>query len=96
MNAKSFTYWLQGFFELSETTDLSPKQIQMIKDHLNLVFEKVTPDRVTNDVKKKEPETFVEALEGLGITDPFANDSICSSTSDLEDAVRYCQTAVSC
>jgi hypothetical protein len=39
-----FVYWLNGFFELSEAKELSEKQVQIIKDHLKLVFEKVTPD----------------------------------------------------
>ena len=41
MNPEQFTYWLQGFFELSEA-DLTPRE-QIIKDHLKTVFHKVTP-----------------------------------------------------
>jgi hypothetical protein len=39
---KSFCYWLQGYFELGGE-NLSPQQVQIIKDHLALVFNKVTP-----------------------------------------------------
>ena len=46
MVAVSFTYWLQGFFEISDAKKLDEKQVQVIKDHLNLVFNKVTPDRI--------------------------------------------------
>ena len=45
MEATDFCYWLQGFFELSEDKKLTPKQVEIIKDHLQLVFNKVTPDR---------------------------------------------------
>jgi hypothetical protein len=45
MNSESFTYWLQGFVELSDTDTISEKQWLMIKDHLKLVFDKRTPDR---------------------------------------------------
>lgn len=45
MEPRDFVYWLQGFFEISESTDLTPKQVQIIKDHLALVFKKETPDR---------------------------------------------------
>ena len=39
MEAKSFIYWLQGFFELSEPNKaLTPEQVQTIKNHLKLVF----------------------------------------------------------
>lgn len=45
MNSRDFTYWLQGFFELSdENVTLSQRQIKIIKDHLNLMFDKETPD----------------------------------------------------
>lgn len=30
--------------ELQDPTELTPEQVQMIKDHLQLVFTKVTPD----------------------------------------------------
>ena len=45
MTPEQFTYWLQGFFELSETKELTPEQVQIVKDHLALVLSKKTPDR---------------------------------------------------
>jgi hypothetical protein len=46
MNAQEFAYWLQGFFELTEDDkQLTKKQVKIIRDHLSLVFKKVTPDR---------------------------------------------------
>lgn len=42
MTTEQFCYWLQGFFELTETDKLSEKQVLMIKEHLNLTFNKVT------------------------------------------------------
>jgi hypothetical protein len=39
MRSVDFVYWLQGFFELSESDKaLSPEQIQIIRNHLKLVF----------------------------------------------------------
>lgn len=43
MTTQNFCYWLQGFFEIAEPKFLDEKQIQIIKNHLNLVFEKITP-----------------------------------------------------
>ena len=42
MTAEQFTYWLQGY---SEITGENPtkEQWNIIKDHLQLVFTKVTP-----------------------------------------------------
>jgi len=45
MDETQFCYWLQGYVELSNASELSKEQVQIIKDHLKLVFEKKTPDR---------------------------------------------------
>lgn len=63
MNSTEFTYQLQGFFELSESKELNEKQVQIIKDHLNLVFNKVTPDYKT-DKHTKTMEQFL--MNGFG------------------------------
>ena len=43
MNAQEFCYWLQGYMEISGGRELSESQIKIIRDHLDLVFTKVTP-----------------------------------------------------
>ena len=35
MKSTEFAYWLQGFFELSETNSLSERQTEIIKNHIN-------------------------------------------------------------
>ncbi|TXH08532.1 MAG: hypothetical protein E6R04_10565 [Spirochaetes bacterium] len=42
-NPTAFVFWLQGFFEISGSTTLNQEQVEVIKDHLKLVFDKVTP-----------------------------------------------------
>lgn len=44
MTPEQFCYWLQGYFEMSEAEKLDEKQVKILKDHLSLVFKKVTPD----------------------------------------------------
>lgn len=44
MTQEQFIYWIQGFFEINGSNEVTPRQIQIIKDHLKLVFEKKTPD----------------------------------------------------
>lgn len=39
MNPTTFIYWLHGFFEVSEANTLTPKQVSMIKEHLELALE---------------------------------------------------------
>ena len=38
MNTIDFCYWLQGYFEISGKKEISPEQVEIIKNHLNLVF----------------------------------------------------------
>lgn len=49
MSPENFVYWLQGFFELTDASDevaepfgLTIEQCEMIKSHLQLVFNKLT------------------------------------------------------
>lgn len=44
MTAEQFTYWLQGFIEVENPKTLNLRQTKIIKDHLNLVFKKETPN----------------------------------------------------
>ena len=43
MKPEQCAYWLQGFFELSNATQLNEQETMIIKDHLKLVFDKQTP-----------------------------------------------------
>jgi hypothetical protein len=42
MNSLEFTYWLQGFFELTNQKTLNETQVQIIREHLDMVFDKKT------------------------------------------------------
>ena len=46
MVERDFCYWLQGLFEVANPQTLDVRQTQMIKDHLALVMQKVTPMRI--------------------------------------------------
>jgi len=48
MNSEHFIYWLQGFFELSETATLNEEQVKVIKQHIALVLEKKTTSSVSS------------------------------------------------
>ena len=43
MPDRDFCLWLQEFFELTGATEVTKEQTKMIKEHLALVFNKVTP-----------------------------------------------------
>ena len=86
MNSTEFTYWLQGFFEISDAKKLDEKQVQVIKDHLNLVFNKVTPNR---DGLQMGSTLQGESKVNLFVDNPsiFEGDNkYCSTTTfDLKD-----------
>lgn len=42
MEPLQFAYWLQGYFEVAEPNTLGEKEIHIIRQHLDLVFNKVT------------------------------------------------------
>jgi hypothetical protein len=48
LSPESFCYWLQGYLELSQHLDgpkgLNERQVEEIKNHLNIVLTKVTPN----------------------------------------------------
>lgn len=70
MTQENFVYWLNGFLEISDAKKLNEKQVQIIKDHLALVFDKQTPNRnILTDIKmptsstvdiSKIPNTFTK------------------------------------
>ena len=43
MTPEQFTYWLQGYFEIANPLELNPYETKIIKNHLSLVFNKLTP-----------------------------------------------------
>lgn len=57
MNSIDFCFWLQGYFEISEATTLSKKQVETIKNHLNLTFK-----HEIDPLKEKETPTPKEVL----------------------------------
>jgi hypothetical protein len=59
MNERDFVYWLQGFFELTDTDKLSEAQVKMIKAHLALVLERKTAELTPAEVEQR----FVDGLK---------------------------------
>lgn len=62
MTERDFVYWLQGYLELSDKENIpgfSETQVQIIKDHIKIVLEKKTPNRMTGYTQETRPaETF--------------------------------------
>ena len=45
MTYEQFVIWLHGFFEISNAKTLTQEQVKIIKDHLNMFFDKQTSDK---------------------------------------------------
>lgn len=77
MTPEQFCYWLHGFFEIQGSGPLSTMQSKIIEDHLDLVFNKVTPDRSKKPQLLKEEKTdgqkFQDVIDELRKqkVDPF-------------------------
>lgn len=62
MTPEQFTYWLQGFVEISDSTP-TEAQWTIIKDHLTLVMNKQTPYRgIQPGVPHISPDLFKTPL----------------------------------
>lgn len=77
MTAEQFTYWLQGFMETADPKTIDEKQTQIIKDHLALVFNKVTPDyaKLFKDMYSQPLE--IKEFDYLKTNPYFPNQTIC-------------------
>lgn len=57
MSPQDFAYWLRGFLEIANPDTITPKQVDQIKKHLDLVFEDVTsPKKVTPEDPPEVPQ----------------------------------------
>ena len=44
MTPEQFCYWLQGYIEMEKPEVIGSLRTQVLKEHLNLVFDKQTPN----------------------------------------------------
>lgn len=64
MSPEQFCYWIQGLMECKGENDLlTLKETQAIRDHLAIVFTKVTPDRSEPSEGEKRAKRLREARE---------------------------------
>ena len=92
MNMQDFCYWLQGFFEINDSNQLTPKQVDVIREHLNLVFKHVVGAPVAH-VKPATPVSppFTGGAGGAGvqgIVGPIAKPYTEKEIQDMVDALK--------
>ena len=74
MKSEQFVFWLQGFFELSDSKVLSEKQVEVIKNHLKLVFFYEIDPSYSSDPKTQQK--MQELHDGKSISFPGSGEVI--------------------
>ena len=78
MTAEQFCFWLHGFFELTGKDAISSAQAKMIREHLDLLFDKKTPP-LDRGLSKEGKDALDELLkhDRPGMTCTGGNIRIC-------------------
>lgn len=75
MTPEQFVYWLQGYFEITNETELTSIQIKCIKDHLGKVFNRTDIKWIDNKWVAQEPLVVYQSIRSCGLSsfndDPF-------------------------
>ena len=85
MNTQDFAMWLHGFFEISDSNTLSEKQVKVIKDHLDLCFSKVTPDRSD----KSPSQTYCAKVEATVSPNKTAYEALAAQVTSAASGTYY-------
>lgn len=97
MTPEQFVYWLQGYFEIRGIGDIEgveAKEAKIIRDHLRLVFKKVTPDR-----KVIDPDKLMERIskkKDIQELIDYTVDPWCATVEEIEEIVKNLDMSVSC
>lgn len=80
MTSRDFAFWLQGFFEVSEATELTADQVMRVRKHLNLVF-KHEIDPSMGDAAHQADLNKVHGGPGVTVHSPSGDSVGTASTS---------------
>ena len=64
MTSRDFAYWLQGFFEIYEPQTINKQQVEIIKNHLNLVFKHEIDPSLNEGKTKVEVKELQDVHDG--------------------------------
>jgi hypothetical protein len=83
MNAENFIYWLNGYLEIHKPEyGIGTKETEIIKDHLKLVLNKITPNHPMQN----------GGLGGLNIGGGVMNLPLITSPGQYISPHLYCNT----
>lgn len=81
MTPINFAYWMQGFFEISDSNTLTPEQVKMIRAHLNLVFFHAIDPETLKDKSEIEKLKYQKIHDGAKSGDTI-------SQKEFEELIR--------
>lgn len=87
MTSEQYVFWLQGFFELSESNTLSEKQVEVIKNHLKLVFYHEIDPSYSSDPKVQEEMQMIHDGR-TNITGELIIDRPSTPVEDIRNRIR--------
>ena len=93
MTPVNFAYWLQGFFEISDSNTLTPEQVKMIRAHLNLVFFHAIDPETLKDKSELEKLKYQKIHDGAKSGDIVSPDEFKelikkSKPTEFDDLIR--------
>lgn len=93
MTPENFCFWLQGYFEIDGTEEgLNKTQAEVIREHLQLVFNKVTTQKPNSQIeelyrKGMQPGIMHQGVYTIKSQDPSEYTTTCHSAAPSHDAV---------
>ena len=83
MAQETFIIWLKGYVDLAAPSVINEQEWKIIKDHLQLVFTKVTPNYEDEDDLGEQAKRIKELFQGYTPTNPLTTlppgDKACCS-----------------
>jgi len=89
MAQETFIVWLKGYVDLAAPTEVNEREWQIIKDHLQLVFTKVTPN-----YEDEDDEHFPEVSKNIkdALEQWQSTDMICDNIPTLKKPDKACSS----
>lgn len=66
MKSVEFLYWLNGWIEISDPKEITPNELNMIRNHLNLVKKY---EEINKSIKNFDLSPYINSIEGIIKTD---------------------------
>lgn len=84
MNYEKFAYWCQGFFEMTDAQELTKTQVKILREHLDLCFNKITPTKIEQQPFSAFGENIKLNYEGFSAGTNTIQDNLLYISGQVE------------